>query len=340
MKILAIETSCDDTSCAVVNEKKQILSNIVQSQINVHSKYYGIVPEVASRHHVENINFIVESALSEAKCSLNDIDAIAVTNGPGLAGSLLVGIMTAKTYGYILNKPVIPINHLKAHVWANFLEYNNKIFIPEFPAIVLLVSGGHTELLLMNSFEDIIVLGRTRDDAAGEAFDKVGKLLDLGYPGGPVIDKIGRETKDRINMPRPYLGDTYDFSFSGLKTCVLNHTKKYNRELTLDEKHVLAASFQDAVVDVLVRKSINAAKNYNAKTILVSGGVACNSHLREKLVVEAKNITTHFPEKVLCTDNAAMAGALAVDMFGTAPYLALSQNFINVLPNIDIYGNN
>ncbi|MFC1566489.1 tRNA (adenosine(37)-N6)-threonylcarbamoyltransferase complex transferase subunit TsaD [bacterium] len=313
MKILAIETSCDDTSCAIVNEKMQILANSIHSQVKVHKKFYGIVPEIASRHHLENINFIIDSALEEASVNLSDIDVFAFTIGPGLAGSLLVGSMTAKTFAHFYNKPLVPVNHLKAHIWANFLEYDGEKFEPEFPLIALLVSGGHTELCLMNSYDDIKILGRTRDDACGEAFDKVAKLLDIGYPGGPIIDKVSYEVEERVAFPRAHLPNTFDFSFSGLKTAALYAYKK-NPNMTIKDKHILAASFQDAVLYTLVKKSINAAKEYNAKSIILSGGVAANSRLRDLIAEKshALNIQSHFPPKALCTDNAAMVAGCAL----------------------------
>ncbi|MCP4482614.1 MAG: tRNA (adenosine(37)-N6)-threonylcarbamoyltransferase complex transferase subunit TsaD [bacterium] len=315
-KILAIETSCDDTSCAIIDSNKAIIANIVQSQYDVHREYNGIVPELASRHHLENINFIISEALVKADCSFDDIDAIAVTVKPGLAGSLLVGVMTAKALSYALKKPLIEIDHLDAHIWANFMKYkpNTEIFKPRFPALVLLVSGGHTDLYFMNSYSDFYILGRTRDDAVGEAFDKVGKLLDLGYPGGPVIDKISAETTGRVTLPKPFMSHTYDFSFSGLKTAVLQVFKK--KKFTLEDKHILAASFQDVVVEVLLRKMKKGIKEFGIQTIMLSGGVAANSQLRDAVCKLAKDsmIACHFPPRPFCTDNAAMVGARAIDL--------------------------
>lgn len=342
MKILAIETSCDDTSSAIIDDEYKVLANIVQSQIKIHSKYYGIVPELASRHHLENINSIIDCVLSEAGLKFNDIDAFAVTQGPGLAGSLIVGNMTAKTFSYIFNKPLVPVNHLKAHVWANFVHEDQSSFKPEFPAVIMLASGGHTELLLMRSLENIEVLGKTRDDAVGEAFDKVAKLLDLGFPGGPVIDKLSKEIHERIDMPRALLPNTYDFSYSGLKTAVLYKIKE-NDNLTEKNKHILASSFQDVAIDVLVRKIKQAAKEFNAKSIMLSGGVAANSSLREKVksVAEKLHIKYHYPPLKFCTDNAAMVGALAayeISIKGVEYFK--NTNVINAPDFFHIYSNN
>ena len=319
MKVLAIETSCDDTSCAIIDEGNNILASVIQSQYAVHSEFNGVVPELASRHHLENINFIIDETVKKAGLSLKDLDAIAVTTNPGLSGSLLVGVMTAKTLSYVLKKPLIEINHLQAHIWANFLKYNEETpsFVPEFPALVLLVSGGHTDLYLMKSFSDLEILGRTRDDAVGEAFDKVAKLLDLGYPGGPVIDKISSQVSKRVVLPKPFMSNTYDFSFSGLKTAVLYAAKEYGDKMSLEDKHILASSFQDVAVEVLVRKLKKGVKEFNAKTIMLSGGVAANSKLRNDVELLAKNlgIKSHFPPRVYCTDNAAMVAAKAIASF-------------------------
>lgn len=345
MNILAIETSCDDTACAVVTENKKVLANIVQSQIKEHSVYYGIVPEIASRRHLENINAIAACALSESQCTFDDIDAFAVTTGPGLPGSLLIGAMTAKTFSLVFRTPVVPVHHATAHIWANFLEHNGTTFTPSFPAIVLLVSGGHTELCLMKNFEEISVLGRTRDDAAGEAFDKVAKILDLGYPGGPIIDTIAGQTTERIQLPRPMLHGTDDFSFSGLKTAVLYYNKSH-APLSAEQKHALAASFQDVVVDVLVKKTIAAARKHHARTIMLSGGVAANTQLRRVLSDEAarEGIAVHMPPVSLCTDNAAMVGARAVDLIAChslqyfADTVKTNPLFLSIKPNGEMEG--
>jgi N6-L-threonylcarbamoyladenine synthase len=322
LKVLAIETSCDDTSVAIIDNEKNILADIVQSQYDVHREYNGIVPELASRHHLENINFIIDEAFKKANLKFDEVDAVAVTTTPGLSGSLLVGAMTAKTIGFVLNKPIIPIDHLKAHIWANFLKYNSEdeVFHPEFPALILLVSGGHTNLYLMKSLkdEDIILLGQTRDDAVGEAFDKVGKLLDLGYPGGPIIDKITSEIDKSklIKLPKPFMSNSFDFSFSGLKTAVLYTTKSLGEEITLEQKKIIAASFQHTAIEVLIRKMKNVSEKFSVKTLMLSGGVAANSQLRAEVekLAHNKKIKCHLPPRKYCTDNASMVGSLAIDM--------------------------
>jgi N6-L-threonylcarbamoyladenine synthase len=344
-KVLAIETSCDDTAVAIIDTKKNILANIVQSQYDIHREYNGIVPELASRHHLENINFILDEAFKISNLKFKDIDAVAVTVKPGLAGSLLVGAMTAKTIGFVLQKPVIPIDHLKAHIWANFLKYtkNGQIFIPEFPALVLLVSGGHTNLYLMNSFKDaeIILLGETRDDAVGEAFDKIGKLLNLGYPGGPIIDKITKnfQNVDLLKLPKPVIPNSFDFSFSGLKTAVLYLTKSFGDKITITQKKIIAASFQNVAIEVLVKKIKKATEKYNIKTIMLSGGVAANSQLRNdvKEFAKTKNLISHFPPVKFCTDNAAMVGSLAIDLineFGFDYFIEKNKDidFLKIYP--------
>lgn len=343
LKVLAIETSCDDTSISVIDENKNILFNFVNSQNDIHRIYNGIVPEIASRHHLENINIILEYLIKNI--DLKFIDAIAATNTPGLNGSLLIGMMTAKTLGFVLEKPVIPINHLLAHIWANFLRYDEstEVFSPEFPALILLVSGGHTNLYIMNSFDyrDIVLLGETRDDAVGEAFDKVSKMLKLGYPGGPVIDKIYSKVDKNlfIKFPRPYLNDTYDFSFSGLKTAILYYTKSLGEDISVENKEVIVASFQDVAIKVLIKKLYKATGEFNIKTIMISGGVAANEALRREIenLAKLKNIKYHFPPKNFCTDNAAMCGSLAIDMiniFGLEYFFDKNKDpdFLKVVP--------
>ncbi|MEE8637919.1 MAG: tRNA (adenosine(37)-N6)-threonylcarbamoyltransferase complex transferase subunit TsaD [Candidatus Margulisiibacteriota bacterium] len=316
--ILAIETSCDETSAAVVKDgpstmlgaSKEILSNIVASQVEFHKKYGGIVPEIASRKHIEVINPIIKEALEKAKVNLKDLDAVAVTYGPGLVGSLLVGICAAKAMAYSLNIPLIGVNHLEAHIYANFIGAN-----PRFPFICLIVSGGHTLLVMVKDHGKHEVLGRTRDDAAGEAFDKVARFLKLGYPGGPIIDKLAEEGDPKsISFTRPMLGQGYDFSFSGIKTAVVNYVKNAGGTENLFSGGTriadIVASFQQAVIDVLVEKSIRAAEEYRCQTIVLAGGVSANSLLRSLLQsrTEEERIKVHIPPRELCTDNAAMVG--------------------------------
>jgi len=300
MKILGIETSCDETAAAVVEDGVKILSNVISSQIDIHARYGGIVPEVASRQHLLSIMPVIKQALQKAETGLDYIDAIAVTNGPGLAGSLLVGVNTAKALAFSRKLPLIGINHLEGHIYANWLSEEK----PELPAICLIVSGGHSDLVLMKDHGDYTVLGRTRDDAAGEAFDKAARILGLGYPGGPSIEKAAREGKDTLALPRAWLKGTNDFSFSGLKTALLRLSEG-NKVSSISDA---AASFQQAVVDVLVTKALAAAREHRVKQIMLAGGVAANIALRAKLK-ETSRIPVLIPELILCTDNAAIIAA-------------------------------
>ncbi|MBN1622547.1 MAG: tRNA (adenosine(37)-N6)-threonylcarbamoyltransferase complex transferase subunit TsaD [Endomicrobiales bacterium] len=308
MIILAIETSCDETSAALVMNGRRILSNVVSSQEKVHGKYFGVVPELASRAHIENINWVYEAALKNARLTTNDIkkrvDAVAYTHGPGLAGALLVGQVTAQTISYLNDKPLVDVNHLEGHIYSALLEYPG--LCP--PYLSLIVSGGHTELVLVYDYGRYKVLGSTRDDAAGEAFDKVAKMLNLSYPGGPVIDKLSKKgNPEKIKFPRPYLWPTWEFSFSGLKTAVVNFVKNSG---ALDKSKVadICAAFQQAVVDTLAEKTIQAAKKFKMKKVVIGGGVAANSLLRDELVKRAKKekIEVYLPSRALCTDNASM----------------------------------
>jgi len=310
MLILSIETSCDETSAAVVKNGSEVLSNVVASQVEFHKKYGGIVPEIASRKHIEVINPIIKEALDQANITFNDVNAVAVTYGPGLVGSLLVGICAAKAIAWSLGVPLIGVNHLEGHIYANFLK--SKLQNPKFPFICLIVSGGHTSLVLVKDHGKYETLGRTRDDAAGEAYDKVARFLNLGYPGGPIIDKLAKEGNPRaIEFKRPMLEEEfgYDFSFSGIKTAVVNLATRDPRLATRD----IVASFQQAVVDVLVEKSIRAARAYNCESIALAGGVAANSALRNRLETKAKEneLEVYTPPVKYCTDNAAMIGCAA-----------------------------
>lgn len=309
--IMGVETSCDETSVAVVKDGKEILANIIASQIDLHKKFGGVVPEEASRKHIELINPVVQEALDGAGVSLADLDGIGVSYGPGLVGALLVGVMTAKSLAYAKGLRLIGVNHVEAHMYANFLDYPHL----SFPLICLVVSGGHSQIVYLAGHGQYQVLGRTRDDAAGEAFDKVARALNLGYPGGPVIDRLAREGDSKaVELPRARLkDDPYGFSFSGLKTAVLNYvnrTKQRGEEINLPD---LAASFQQAVVDVLVTKTVLAAKERGVKTILLAGGVAVNSQLRREMKerAEGEGIDVLYPSPILCTDNAAMVACLA-----------------------------
>jgi N6-L-threonylcarbamoyladenine synthase len=297
MKILGIETSCDETAAAIVQEGTIILSNQIISQVEIHARYGGIVPEVASRQHILSIIPIVESAITDAGVNWPDINGIAVTNGPGLAGSLLIGTNIAKAISFSKKIPLTGVNHLEGHIYANWLTGNT----PVFPLVCLIVSGGHSDLVLMRSHGDYTILGRTRDDAAGEAFDKAARILSLGYPGGPAIDRAAQEGTANIKLPRAWLKDTHDFSFSGLKTALLQMFEKGEIKNVSDA----AASFQEAVVDVLVTKTIAAAEKYRVSQILLAGGVASNRLLRKRLI-EKSSLPVLIPPPILCTDNAAM----------------------------------
>jgi len=309
MRILAFETSCDETAVAVVEDGTRILSNVVASQIDIHRRYGGIVPEVASRQHLLSIVPVYEEALQTSGLNLTNIDRVAVTHGPGLAGSLLVGVNFAKSLAAMRGLPLLGVNHIEAHVYANWLAYPDELRDGScFPAVCLIVSGGHTELQLMRGHGQYELLGRTRDDAAGEAFDKAARLLELGYPGGPVVQKAAETTQERYPLPRAWLPGTYDFSFSGLKTALYHLV---HRETVLGDPSRVAsaaAGFQDAVVDVLVKKTTRASEECGAKCILVSGGVAANSLLRERLAAEA-SMPVYIPPLRFCTDNAAMIAA-------------------------------
>ncbi len=314
MKILGIETSCDETAAAVVEDGTRILSNVIASQIEIHSRYGGIVPEVASRQHLLACIPVLEKALADASVSLKEIHAIAVTNGPGLAGSLVVGVNLAKALALALDVPLVAVNHLEGHIYANWLNTDRPP--PEFPLLCLIVSGGHTDTILMTGHGMYRHIGRTRDDAAGEAFDKVARLLGLGYPGGPVIEKASKGVQHPRHLPRPWLKGTDDFSFSGLKTAVLHMACETgaagDRTAGDDDARKtaaeIAAGFQESVADVLVGKTYDAAEKYGAKEILLAGGVAANALLRTR-IVEKSPIPVRIPAPILCTDNAAMIAA-------------------------------
>ncbi len=313
VRILAIETSCDETAAAVIADGRKILSNVVASQAELHAKYGGVFPEMASRQHILTIHTVVKEALQQAEVTLDDLDALAVTQGPGLPGSLVVGINMAKGLQIGTELPLIGINHLEGHVYSVWPGYPDRE--PEFPLLALVVSGGHTELILMRSHLNYERLGGTLDDAAGEAFDKVARLLDLGYPGGPKIQKAAEGGRiDRFEFPRAWLEGTWNFSFSGLKTAVLREVRALQAEgkdLPVDD---MAASFQEAVVDVLVTKTLAAAEVHGARSVLVAGGVSANKALRER-IVEKSPLPVLIPPFFLCTDNAAMIGAAAYQHF-------------------------
>ena len=331
MKILAIETSCDETSASVLENGKKVLSNVISSQIPIHAKYNGVVPELASRAHIKNVNIVLEEALNNAGISFEnfdkEIDYITCTYGPGLAGSLLVGLMCAKTLSYIYNKPLIPINHIEGHIFSATIENDNL----KPPFLSLVISGGHTELVIVKNYGKYQFLGGTRDDACGEAFDKVAKILGLPYPGGPVIDKLAQQGNcDAVNFTRPLLKGTWDFSFSGIKTAVLNYSKKVDikNQKTIND---ICASFRMAVAQTLIYKSFEAAKKYSLNSIVLGGGVSCNSLIRELFKKEGKKnkIKIFIPSPIFCTDNAAMIAKVAY-------YKVLAKKIKNSNGNIAI----
>jgi len=334
MNILAIESSCDETAAAVIQNGRKVLSNIISSQIDIHTKFGGVVPEVASRAHVEVISNVVEEALSKADCSLEDIDAIAVTYGPGLVGALLVGIQYAKGLAYAVKKPLIGINHIEGHISANFIQYSDL----KPPFVCLVVSGGHTYIVYMKDYGEFEIMGQTRDDAAGEAYDKIARAIGLGYPGGPKIDKLAKEgNPDAIRFPRANFHDpdTLDFSFSGLKSAVLNYLNQSEMKGIEINRADVAASFQKAVVGFLVDNSIRACKIKGVDKIAVAGGVASNSCLRQsfKEAGSQNGIDVLFPDSILCTDNAAMVGSAAYYEFMKGRTSSLN---LNAVPNLKL----
>ena len=309
--ILAIESSCDETSAAVMADGREILSNIISTQIEIHKLYGGVVPEIASRHHLENINHVVKKAMSDAGVTKEDIDAVAVTEGPGLVGALVIGIAAAKALAFAWDKPLIGVHHIQGHICASLIEHKEL----EPPFMSLIVSGGHTNLVQVTDYNRCEILGGTRDDAVGEAFDKVARVIGLGYPGGPKIDKLAKEgNPDAIEFKRVFLEKgSYDFSFSGIKTAVLNYVnskKQAGEEINTAD---IAAGFQQAVLEVIVTKALDAAAEQKKDKIVIAGGVAANSRLRGLLAEEGdkRGIRIYFPSPVLCTDNAAMIGCAA-----------------------------
>ena len=310
MKVLAVESSCDETSVAVVEDGRKVYSNVIASQIDTHKKFGGVVPEIASRQHVEAINTVLKEGLDEAGVDLKDIDIIAATKGPGLIGALLVGLSAGKTLALSTNKPFVGVNHIVGHVCANYISFKDL----EPPFIGLIISGGHTYLIEVKDYVDFTLHGRTVDDAVGEAFDKVARSMGIGYPGGPIVDKLAKEGKETIDFPRVMIKeDNYNFSFSGLKTAVLNYlnsTKLRGEEIVIED---VCKSFQEAVVDVLLEKSFRLAREKNMDKIVLCGGVSANSRIREAFEEkgEKENIKIFYPDLKLCTDNAAMIASAA-----------------------------
>lgn len=320
--ILAVETSCDETAVSIVRNGRIVLSSSVNSQIESHKRFGGVVPEVASRHHVENITIVIQDALMTADITMDEIDAVAVTEGPGLIGALLVGINAAKALAFAHHKPLIPVHHIAGHIYANHIIEPLK-----FPLLALIVSGGHTELVIMEDHLKFKVIGETRDDAVGEAYDKVARLIGQPYPGGPHVDRLAAEGHDTLQFPRPVL-DGYDFSFSGLKSAVINtlHNKQQKGETTAAED--VAASFQASVIEVLTKKIFEALEEYEINELLVCGGVAANKGLRSALtgLAEEHHVNLRIPPLELCTDNAAMIGAAAYYQYLNQDFAALNLN--------------
>lgn len=330
MIVMGVESSCDETAVAIIKDAKEVLANVVLSQIDIHKEFGGVVPEVASRHHVASVTLVFEEALKIANITPREIDVVAVTEGPGLIGSLLVGINVAKAFAFAHNIPIIGVNHLAGHIYANSIEHEM-----EFPLVSLLVSGGHTELILMKDHNKYERLGTTLDDAVGEAYDKVARTVGIPYPGGPGIDKQAALGKDTYNLPRVYLDkDQFDFSFSGIKSAVINlvhNAHQRGEEINVPD---LCCSFQEAVTDVLVYKTKHAAKKYNAKMVILAGGVAANKRLRAKLIEAITDIPVCMPSFKYCTDNAAMIAALGYYQFKENP--TSRKLDINGIPYLDL----
>lgn len=331
--ILSIESSCDETAAAVVENGRNVLSNVISSQIEIHKEFGGVVPEVASRKHIENINDVVEEAMNTANVTRDQIDAVAVTYGPGLVGALLVGVNFAKGLAYAWQKPLIGVNHIEGHICANYIEDKNL----EPPFICMVASGGHSHLVYVKDYGVYEILGVTRDDAAGEAFDKIARSIGLGYPGGPLIDKTAKKgNKDAIRFPRVIIDEeTLDFSFSGLKSAVLNYlhnSSQKNEDVVIED---VAASFQEAVVEVLAMKTMKAAKMKNCGTVVLAGGVASNSRLRDILEEQCQRSNYKFtkPSPILCTDNAAMIGSAAYFKYLNKQF---ADSSLNADPNLDL----
>lgn len=333
MKILGIETSCDETAAAVVEDGRNVLSNIINSQIDIHTEFGGVVPEIASRNHVMDLPYVIDKALKEADTTLEDIDAIAVTKGPGLVGALLVGVSQAKAMSMATEKPLIGVHHIEGHIAANYIEYPEL----EPPFLCLVVSGGHTHLVLVKNYTDYEILGKTMDDAAGEAFDKIARVIGLGYPGGPKVDAAAkRGNPEAIEFPRAMLDqDNLDFSFSGLKSSVLNYINNKRQKGEPINNDDVAASFQQAVTDILVNKTIKAAKESGVDKIALAGGVSANSQLRNALeeAAQKEGFSFYVPNIGLCTDNAAMIASMAYYNYINDE---LSDDYLDATPSLKI----
>ena len=328
--ILAIESSCDETSVSIVKNGNEEINTVILSQIDIHKKFGGVVPEIASRSHVENITIVIEECLTGAKMSVDDMDAIAVTYGPGLAGALLIGVEAAKTLAFIYDKPLIAVHHIAGHIYANRLETKLK-----FPLISLVISGGHTEIIYMKEDYSFEKIGGTLDDSVGEAYDKVARVIDVPYPGGPIIDKYAKIGKCTYKLPLPMDDDSYNFSFSGIKNAVINLVHNEKQRGNEINKYDLSASFQDAVVSILTKKTMRAVKEYNVKQLLVAGGVSANSGIRDKLkeLCEKENVELVVPKIKYCTDNAAMIASAAYYMYKDKKFSSLD---LRIKPTDDL----
>lgn len=329
--ILAIESSCDETSASIIKNGHEEISTVVLSQMETHANYGGVVPEIASRMHIENITLVLEETLNKSNLTMDDIDAIAITYGPGLIGSLLIGVEAAKTLAYIYNKPLVPVHHIAGHIYANNLEKQM-----EFPLMALVISGGHTELVYMKEDYRFERIGGTLDDAVGEAYDKVARVLDLPYPGGPLVDALALQGEDTYNLPLPLDDDTYNFSFSGIKSAVIN--LRHNEEQRGQKINVenLACSFQNRVVKIITKKTMKALKEYNVKNLIIAGGVAANKGIRNEFtrLCEEQNINLIIPPINRCTDNAAMIGAAGYYAYKLNRFATLD---LNAKANDDLY---
>ena len=324
--ILGIETSCDETSCSIVKNGSEEINTVILSQVDIHTLYGGVVPEIASRNHVKDIVFVIDKCLKDAGFTMDMIDAIAVTYGPGLVGSLLVGLEAAKTISYIYNKPLVPVHHIRGHIYANNIE--NKI---EFPVMALVISGGHTELLYMKDHFDICKIGGTLDDAVGECYDKVGRVIGVNYPGGPVIDKLAHLGKCSYNLPVPLNDDSYNFSFSGLKSAVINLCHNYEQKGETINKEDLACSFQDVVVKSLTGKTMRALKDYKVNNLILAGGVSANLGIREEFTKLCADAGVNFscPSLKYCTDNATMIAAAGYYLYINGVVSSLDINALS-----------
>jgi N6-L-threonylcarbamoyladenine synthase len=323
---LGIETSCDETSASVVRNGREILSNVIDTQIPIHEKYGGVVPEIASRNHIEAISRVTMFALEQANVKFEDIDAVTPTYGPGLVGALLVGVSYAKALSFAINKPLVGVNHIHGHIASNYLTYKEL----EPPFLCVLISGGNTEIVHVKDYTEFEVLGKTRDDAIGEAFDKVARVVGLGYPGGPKVDKMAKNGKPIYDLPKTHFKDSLDFSFSGIKTAVINLNHKYQDI----NKEDLCASFQKAVTDVLIENTIKAIKQTNSNKIAIAGGVSANSYIRQAMLnLESKDLKVYMPDMKLCTDNAAMIASSGYYNF----ILGKRDNLdLNAIPNLKL----